>query len=175
MKIQLSPLRVQKPILTQTMRQSIEILLLPLIDLSFAIEQELQNIPLLETEEEKKDDITDLREDKIFRAVSEIEENYHSTYLEYFSDDEISEDRTFKKEESLEEKLFRQLHVECNSPLDLKIAELIIGNLNEDGYLCCSCEEIASAKVIKGVIPIPPAKHKAGMFSFLFITKLPCG
>src|SRR3989338_1808759 len=53
MQIKISTSQVQKTILAPAMQQSIEILLLPLTELSMAIEQELQNNPLLEVAEEE--------------------------------------------------------------------------------------------------------------------------
>ena len=53
MKIRLSAIQTQKQILAPTMQQSIEVLLLPLTELSAAIEEELIENPLLEIDEER--------------------------------------------------------------------------------------------------------------------------
>ena len=52
MSMKLSTIQIQKQILAPSMQQSIEVLLLPLMDLHQTIELELQNNPLLEIDED---------------------------------------------------------------------------------------------------------------------------
>ena len=69
MKIRISPLQVQKTIITPAMQQSIEVLLLPLTELNMAIEQELQNNPLLEIDEEKTSEENTRLEELIHQSL----------------------------------------------------------------------------------------------------------
>lgn len=122
------------------MQQSIEVLLLPLMDLNTAINQELQDNPLLEMDESVRLAETEAN------IRDHIERRSEYTPLpasEYNPDEDENEERPIRREDSLEEKLLQHLRVEFSDPLDVKIGEMIIGNLNDDGYLKITCEEIA--------------------------------
>ncbi len=145
MNTKLVTTQVQKPILAPAMQQSIAILMLPLLELQTAIDQELQDNPLLEIDEEsqKEDD----RESQIDKEIREqIDRLIHSPDFHLYenrAEEEFPEDRNLKCVESLEESLLHQLRIEFSDPLHLKIGELIIGNINEDGYLTATLSEIA--------------------------------
>ncbi len=145
MQVQILPQQTQKTILAPVMQQSIEVLLLAVTELNLAIEQELQSNPLLELNEE-----TPAAQDTVFKeAVLYGNDFLRSLRLpldgQHPSDDEILEDIPVKIEFSLEESLLQQLRVEPISPLEFKIGEYFIGNLDEDGYLKIMCEEVAAA------------------------------
>ncbi len=53
---------------------------------------------------------------------------------------------SLNKPESLHEHLLWQLHLSVISDMDMKIGEEIIGNINEDGYLKSTLEEIAAKR-----------------------------
>ena len=134
--------QIQRQILAPAMQQSIEILLLPLLELQTTIEQELQNNPLLETIEKEED--TERRElDAVRERLEQLRQATDSQFPENRAEEEFPEERNIKSDDSLEELLLRQLRVEFDDPLELKIGELIIGNINETGYLTTSCAEIA--------------------------------
>ncbi|MBI5149435.1 MAG: RNA polymerase factor sigma-54 [Candidatus Omnitrophica bacterium] len=143
MSTQLLPRQIQKPILAPVMQQSIEVLLLNLTELNLAIEQEMQNNPLLEINEEA----TLSRErslEEITASVNELLRHAPSPgHAQHFTDDDILEERPVKTESSLEDILLRQLRVELNDPLDIRIGEYLIGNLDEDGYLKTTCAEVS--------------------------------
>ena len=144
MKIRLSTQQVQKQILAPSMQQAIEILLLPLTELNYSIEQEMQGNPLLEVEDEHLINLIAQVEYQLYRRNDSLPN--HSTPLSSQSeDDERMEERPIKKEISLEELLVQQLIIETSDPLERKIGEFIIGNLNEDGYLQSNLIEIAQA------------------------------
>lgn len=141
--------QVQRTILAPTMQQSIEVLMLPLIDLTLSIEQALEDNPLLEVEESAPgtDAGETLRQiDALMRPRRELPYD-----AGHGSDEEPGEERFLKKEVSLEENLLQQLRLELSDPLRLRIGELIIGNLDEDGYLKVTCEEIAGMLDIEDV------------------------
>ncbi|MBI3617949.1 MAG: RNA polymerase factor sigma-54 [Candidatus Omnitrophica bacterium] len=145
MQAQVLPQQIQKTILAPIMQQSIEVLLLAVTELNLSIEQELQSNPLLEINEEapaaqdpgpKKAALYDDDPLRFLRGPLQGQ---------YSSDDETLEDIPVKIESSLEESLLQQLRVEPLDPLELKIGEYFIGNLDEDGYLKITCEEVAGA------------------------------
>ncbi len=144
-KTRLSTSQVQKQVLAPSMQQSIEVLLLPLTELDIAIEQELQNNPLLEIDEEatqKKAEIDDM----VNSYIKRIQENPQpDSERDHSFDDETDEDteKPLSRAQSLDDHLLEQLRMTITDPIELKIGELIIGNLNYDGYLQVTLEEIA--------------------------------
>jgi len=154
MKQKISIIQSQRAILAPVMQKSISVLLMPIIELSTAIDQELQENPLLELEEPQTE--ASAAQDSTSTSTSEepqIIENFSQKILElaeirsdntYNSpneDDETSE-KPISKGVSLEEYLLQQLHIEITDPLKQKIGEQIIGNIDENGYVKITCEEI---------------------------------
>jgi len=147
MNQKISPLQIQKPILAPLMQKSISILMLSWSELDSAIEQELQENPLLEVDDttpkitpKPKDEELKLNIHKLTKMWDDPV--YGEQILTDDEEDEIQQGR-YKREITLEEYLLRQLRVEVSNPLQIKIGEYIIGNINEDGYLTLSAEEIA--------------------------------
>lgn len=145
MQIQISQRQVQKTVLAPVLQQSIEVLLLPVAELQQAIELELQNNPVLEIEENplnSNDIILDVR--SLAQKIRNQDDDRGSfdTNFNHDDDDDLGH-KSIAHAAPLEDYLFTQLHLELNDPLELKIGELIISNLDEDGYFRTSCEEIA--------------------------------
>lgn len=161
----------QKLILTPQLQLSIKLLQLPLLELSQDINQELMNNPLLEEtldrEPEEKAETSDMRmEEEPFQELPDdgatpLEKIFGYTTDSYFEEresdgrdlgyfQENAEDvQTFfernRKKIDLYEHLLWQLRLSHVSEEIGKPAEIIINNLNEDGYLLASFEEIAEA------------------------------
>lgn len=145
MKTKLSAVQVQKPILAPSMQQSIEVLLLPLLELDAAIEQELQNNPLLEIDEEtpKQKELIDDMVNSYIKHVQESPQEQEDRDNTFDETDEEEREKPLSRSKSLEEHLLEQLRVDITDPLEQRIGEYIIGNLDEDGYLNFSLEEIS--------------------------------
>lgn len=143
MKISIAAHQIQRQYLTPAMKMSIETLLLPLAELNTAIEQELQNNPLLEVDEKALTSIRTPPRDEILKALEYSNQTPNFPFPEHSADDDTAEGRPIKSEICLEDELLQQLRVELSDPLEIKIGELIIGSLDEDGYLTATCEEIA--------------------------------
>lgn len=159
----------QKLILTPQLQQSIKLLQLPLLELSQDINQELMNNPLLEesaeresepkqessgtaTEEEPFRDAPDDIEaplEKIFGFTTDSyfeERESDGRDFGYFSDGSEEATSPFernRRKTDLYEHLLWQLRLSNVSAPVGQTAEIIINNLNEDGYLQASLEEIA--------------------------------
>ncbi len=159
----------QKLILTPQLQQSIKLLQLPLLELSQDLTQELMSNPLLEEvverePEEKVESLNTTSEEESFHeplddSESPLEKIFGFTTDSYFEEresdgrdlgyfQESSEDvQTFfernRKKIDLYEHLLWQLRLSHISSVVGKPAEIIINNLNEDGYLQASLEEIA--------------------------------
>lgn len=163
----------QKLVLTPQLQQSIKLLQVPQIELSQILTQEMLENPFLEEifdeepeeniehealameekpHEETEEDI-DLPLEKIFsfstddyfeeRACDGRDLGYFTTGIETTHPLEGN-----TKKPDLYEYLLWQLGLSRSTELITQVAEVIIGNLNEDGYLQASIEEIAQiAKV----------------------------
>src|SRR3989338_82997 len=147
MKQRLSHVQIQRQVLAPIMQQSITILTLPLAELTETIEQEIQNNPLLEIVEDQKDTHTaqNESEEEIFKSLDQINSLADIQPFQPTSDDEEIPEKRFPVHASLEDYLLQQIAFEFLDPLKRKIGEFIVGNLDEDGYLKCSLEEIAAA------------------------------
>ena len=160
----------QKLILTPQLQQSIKLLQLPLLELSQDINQELMSNPLLEEGVEKEPDSSETSgtsqdEEKFIKPTEDteapLEKIFGFTTDNYFEERE-SDGRDFgyfgdSAEETISpfernsvkadlyEHLLWQLRL-SNIPESLgKTAEIIINNLNNDGYLHASIDEISES------------------------------
>jgi RNA polymerase sigma-54 factor len=140
--------------MTPELRQAITILQLSALELSTYVEEQLLENPLLETQEEN----TELKgEDESTSAVESVaDDKWEVDWQDYFQDQDenrVRQERVVVEERqrfdpfitaapTLLEHLLEQLHVQKVST-SLDVAEYIVGNLNEKGYLTLSLEEIA--------------------------------
>jgi len=146
LRMKTGQIQIQKPILAPTLQQSIEILVLPITELDQAIEQELQNNPLLEIKEEKKTEPLDpIGQNVTDRKTADYDLPAANFPERNAVDHDFNEDGAFKQESSLEDDLLRQLKCETSDLREIKIGEFIIGNIDEDGYLRVTIEEINRA------------------------------
>lgn len=143
----------QRAILAPTMQQSIEILLLPIIDLQTVIEQQLQENPLLEIDERR----TREEKDAFYEELQNRIQHYDSVRTPrgfYSPDDEKYEARPLEAKLPLEDHLLKQLRLEISDRDEIRIGEFIIYNLNDKGYLQISCEEIAQIFNLESAAPV---------------------
>lgn len=159
----------QKLILTPQLQQAIKLLQLPHLELSQFLNQELMENPLLEesTDEMQEDEILPegLESEKVEEAFDDSEVPLEG--LMHFTADEYFEERGadgrdlgyftpgtvtpppfeqfLSKEPDIYDHLLWQLRL-SNEPESIKkIGEIIIGNIDENGYLKAAIEEIAEA------------------------------
>jgi RNA polymerase sigma-54 factor len=161
----------QKLILTPQLQQSIKLLQLPILELSRDINQELMNNPLLEEstdrdtternneppgalleEEQQFDEPSDDIEAPLEKIFGFTADNYFEEResdgrdLGYFHEDTeetLSPLERNRSKTNLYEHLLWQLRLSHVPEPIGKIAEIIINNLNSDGYIQASLEEIA--------------------------------
>ena len=151
-------------VLAPQLRQSLEFLQVPILELRTLVQNEIQQNPTLE--EQPTDNIqvevepgcseTEDAKEMDFQEEFEVLARLDDEWREYFqqnqssqrynSDDE--EKRNFflnslSQNESLQEHLMNQLSLSNFGKEDLQIGELIIGSINEDGYLTVGLEELA--------------------------------
>ncbi len=164
MEHKLSQTQSQRVILAPQLRQFLKLLELPVFELNQKIEQELEQNPVLEeskaegledtpSETEPEDDSTE--QDRVRDVLQEIEvfdktrkyDDFSSNLSEADSE-EIQKKRDYResilnKPPTLTEYLEWQLGLLDLSPSERQIAEEIIGNINDDGQLVVSNEELA--------------------------------
>src|SRR6266498_3784314 len=162
----------QKLIMTPSLQQAIKLLQLSKLELQEVLNQELLENPLLEeTAEEVKGEeaeTTDQKteaedeakkveakeKDKEKDSFEEIDyDAYFQDYIEYGYNprgmgeehEEFPIENTLTRPPNLTDHLTWQLSMSDASPLVKEIGAFIIGNIDEDGYLRATNEEIVSA------------------------------
>lgn len=161
----------QRLILTPQLQLAIKLLQMPQLELSEALTQELNENPFLEEAVEEKEDLareelenietpethddTELPLEKLIKSIGgfgaeEYFDNRSSDGrdLGYFTPGTIEQpsyDQLASKEIDLYEHLLWQLRLSDISEDVKQIGEIVIGNIDENGYLRASDEEIAEA------------------------------
>jgi len=169
LKQRLDQRQVQKLILAPALQQAIKLLPLTNLELIEVIDEELSSNPLLELEEESPPAKTAEDQPDQPAAAGSAEEapaegagdqaealaedrEFESYFQEYIDDGfrgasaerpEVPNiENTLSQGASLWDHLTWQANLTFFDPLDREIAERIIGNINDDGYLTSSLEEI---------------------------------
>lgn len=150
--------------------QMIRLLELPTLELEERVKHELEDNPALEEGKEPQDDLEHSEEVEDFAA--EGSDNEDLSLGDYFSADDIPEyklqqmtERAERKEEipfaegeSLSEFLLEQLRLRELPEKQVKIAEYIIGNLDDDGYLRRDLSAIADDLVFQAGVEADEAE-----------------
>lgn len=116
-----------RQLLLPQMRQSLKILALPLLELKGLLEQELLNNPFLEEAEKSA----------LPSSLSELKKAPMTPDLE-------TRITMMARKSSLQDVLIRQLGMFANTEEEIKIGQEIIGDIDENGYLKASLEDIAN-------------------------------
>ena len=147
----------QQQVLAPQLQQSLLILQAPVLELRNLIQQEIQTNPTLEEDaseppsEERQGETAEFKEE--FEQLARLDEewrDYMTQNTAYSNSAQgLEEDRrqfffdSLVKEETLQQHLLEQLAISDLSPQEVKIAELIIGNIDEVGFLQSSVEEMS--------------------------------
>ena len=152
---------VQKLILTPSLQQAIKLLPMSTIELADLLNQEMVENPLLEevpTEDlqpaEAAPEKTDAEKAAVEKGDTWDDADYEYFFGEYLDDgyrprapQEVRElppiENTLSTASSLTDHLAWQLAMQTDDVLNREIGAAIIGNLDDDGYLVASLEEIA--------------------------------
>jgi RNA polymerase sigma-54 factor len=156
---------VQKLILTPSLQQAIKLLPMSTLELSELLNQEMVENPMLEevpTEELQPVEAQQPEQQKPEeqKPAQEKGDTWDDQDYEYFFGDylddgyrprtptEVKElppiENTLSTAASLSDHLLWQLSMQTDDPLVREIGEAIIGNLDDDGYLVATVEELAS-------------------------------
>jgi len=147
----------QQLVMTQRLQQALKLLQVPTLELEQILRQELQGNPLLEEVDPNEELEEEAQPESQPTSTTESEASDETVdWDEYFKDGfrTAATEQEFEDEDLLEkppvfvpsgqQALSEQLMLTVTDAGDRKIAEYIIGCLNEDGYLACSLEEIAA-------------------------------
>lgn len=156
----------QIQILAPQLLQSLKLLQLPVLELRTLIQNELQQNPTLEENAPETtpvdiepggsevDDSKELDFNKEFEILSRVDDEWYNYFMpqrEYQPYDSSREKkRNFFldsriQQESLQDHLTQQLTFSGLSKQNCRIGELIIGSINDDGYLVQNVEELAES------------------------------
>lgn len=153
--------------LAPQLRQSLEMLQVPIQELRAMIQKEIEQNPTIEEgpdnresveiepgtgEVNEKENREELNFDKEIEALSKLDEEWRDYFIQdaharpFTTEDE--ERRQFmldslQQQESLQEHLLSQLKTAGLSEADRQIGELLIGSINDDGYLTGTLEDLA--------------------------------
>src|SRR6185312_8274919 len=151
---------VQKLILTPSLQQAIKLLPMSTLELSELLNQEIVENPLLEEVPTEELQPVDAAQEKQEEKPPEKTDTWDDQDYEYFFGDylddgyrprapqEVKElppiENTLSTSSSLSDHLMWQLSMQTDDPLMREIGSAIVGNLDDDGYLVASFEELAA-------------------------------
>lgn len=169
MKTQLSQVQDQRlqQVLAPQLRQSLECLQAPVLELQQLIQHEIEQNPTLEqrpaehtpleiesgtSDNDHNEKDTDYQED--YETLAVLDEEWRDCFRQNRGYSKADTEQAGKRHqfmldsltesESLQEHLLRQLQLSDLDHEAMRIGEMIIGNINEDGYLSSSLAEMQS-------------------------------
>ena len=128
--------------------QSLEILQMPIMDLQNLIKQELSENPTLEIINKNEDVNLEVESGTSDQDQFDMEiSSYESDNYDYASPSELTEKYQYMmdslvEEVTLQNHLLQQLDEHVLNEQEKTIAELIIGNIDDDGYLNLNIDEL---------------------------------
>src|SRR5246127_1378360 len=144
-------------VLAPQLQQSLQILQAPTLELKNIVQQELQTNPVLEEEigaleaEERSKDDRDFQEE--FERLAKLDEewrDYMAQNVSYSGRSQEDEERrqffldSLANQETLQQHLLDQLNTADINAKKRKAAELLIGNIDDIGFLSAPLDEVAS-------------------------------
>ena len=192
LSIQQIPRMDQRMILSPQMQQAIYLLQVPLQELSIVIQNEMVQNPLLEDSLEQKEAVaaepdresTDQTPGELeFQAEVDRLAEMSDEWKEYFFQDQnfssrryysIDEEKrnfmenSITRSETLSEHLLNQINTSLLDGPEKEVGEIIIGNIDENGYLTESLEDISlqtgiSLEKVEAALKLVQTFHPAGI------------
>ena len=147
----------QKLVMTATLQQAIKLLPLSRLELIQKVHQEILENPFLEDVATQEISDTELASEELSQETQQESEEFEVDWEAYLQDFSSSPDytpdvgkevrsleATLKSETSLAEYLLWQLSLTVHDELEKQIGTYLIGNIDDDGYLQCQTEEVAT-------------------------------
>jgi RNA polymerase sigma-54 factor len=159
----------QHQLLSPQMRQSLEILQATALELNQMVRQELDANPVLEeeppeesldAEPEEEPAEEEAEGDGEIAELRDLEDDWRTFSAEGTQDPEVEARRQHFLEgvapsETLEQHLVQQLARLALQPVERRVASLLVGNLNQDGYLAATLEEVADEAGVETAEVLP--------------------
>ena len=160
--------QTQQLIMTPQMKQAIQLLQLPLMELRNVIDQEMVTNPVLEEdvseikpqdtasepddakEDHQKEEELDFKEE--FDRLSKIDDEWRDyfrqsgSYRKYSQEDEERRqylENSITRTETLQDHLLAQLNIMAGTEQEKEIGVFIIGNIDDNGYFKSPVDEVA--------------------------------
>ena len=143
-------------VLAPQLQQSLQILQAPTLELKNLVQQELQTNPLLEEDpdlSDTEDRSTDAEFQEEFERLAKLDEewrDYMAQNVSYSARSQEDEERrqffldSLANQETLQQHLLEQLNTADIDAKKRKAAELLIGNIDDIGFLSAPLDEIAN-------------------------------
>src|SRR5688500_9675019 len=151
---------VQKLILTPSLQQAIKLLPMSTLELSELLNQEMVENPMLEEVPTEELQPVEAAQEKAEEKKPEQKDTWDDQDYEYFFGDYLDDgyqpgtptevkalppiENTLSTAASLSDHLLWQLSMQTDDPKLREIGEAIIGNLDDDGYLVATVEELSA-------------------------------
>ncbi len=165
MKLRLEHKLALKQILTPQLVQTMELIQLPILELSQKLKQEITENPMLDIVQEepvkentREDDTSpmELAEyKKLLKGLRQMDTNLYQPGYDGDDEDEMSPIERVAYERSLYDILIKQLSLNEMDPRIRELGEYIIGNLSDDGMLHVQLDELRDSAENQGVIAAP--------------------
>lgn len=126
-----------RKLIAPSLRQSLKLLAMPLLELRQIVEEELVNNPLLEEYEPQDEPPASLAPEQ----GTDRDNSDYENPLNFIA-----------QKTTLQDMLLRQLGIFTNTDEEFRLGQEIIGNIDENGYLAVAVDEMA------GTLNIPPDK-----------------
>ncbi|HPF44040.1 MAG TPA: RNA polymerase factor sigma-54 [Syntrophomonadaceae bacterium] len=164
----------QKLLMTPELRQAIAILQMSSLELNDYVQQELESNPLLEenTEEPEPFDNSESSEDnlnsELYKQWLEYYDERGSVYAERENEEQKSYENIMSRRPGLYEYLETEIHLALADQQSIAIGEYLIGNIDNNGYLSVSLEEVSrycnvSVEEVEKVLNIVQCVAPAGI------------
>ena len=162
----------QQQVLAPQLQQSLQILQVPMLELRNLIQQEIETNPTIEIEqteptiEDKQREHEDFQEE--FDRLAKLDEEWRdymaqsSSYSGRSAEDEERRQFFFDSivgEQTLQQHLLEQVQSSDLSEDDRRLAELIIGNIDDHGFLQSTPEEIGNNTGMDGTDLLRVLEH----------------
>jgi len=160
--------------MTPELRQAIAILQMSSLELNDYVQQELESNPLLEenTEEPEPFDNSESSEDnlnsELYKQWLEYYDERGSVYAERENEEQKSYENIMSRRPGLYEYLETEIHLALADQQSIAIGEYLIGNIDNNGYLSVSLEEVSrycnvSVEEVEKVLNIVQCVAPAGI------------
>lgn len=137
----------QKLVMTPELRQAIQLLQYTSLELNEYLEKQLESNPLLEIESppddhENIEEITKENDEIDWKEFVDSYEDFSYTGPRDKKENEVNYDGFVTQSSSLKEHLYLQLGLNFSNGLDKSIGEFIIENIDQNGYMITTIEDI---------------------------------